>query len=377
MEALCIYIWQHTSWPELKWDGAALNSLLIQCRQKQSYLLGSANMLGFDLKLQPQGLILEKEVLETSAIEGEKLDPSGVRSSVARKLGLPAAGMRSPDRRTDAVVDVLLDAARHFDQPLSEKRLKGWHAALFPLGYSGFHQIVAGDWRKKEMTIVSGPEGRQKLHYQAPPPQNIASEMALFLQWLNNSVNSNSDGLLRAALAHYRFVAVHPFDDGNGRIARALTDMALAQDEEISTRFYSLSYQIMKERDDYYDVLEKCSNGTGNITGWLEWFLGCYMRAVLSSRELINRILVKARFWQEFAETSLNPRQKKVINRLLDVGRGNFEGKLAAGNYRSLAKTSKATASRDLDDLLKKGVLRLMKGGGRSTRYDLVWEIFE
>ncbi len=371
------YIWQHSTWPKLEWDDIALNSLMIECRQKQSFLLGAANMLGFDLKLQAQGLILEKEVLETSAIEGETLDPAGVRSSVARKLGLPAAGIRTPDRTTDAVVEILLDAANHFDKRLSEERLKGWHAALFPGGYSGFHRIDAGKWRTKEMEIVSGPAGRQRIHYKAPPPNNLAAEMNTFLHWLNSGDRSKAVGLTRAALAHYWFVAIHPFDDGNGRIARALTDMTLAQDEGISTRFYSLSNQIMKERDDYYAVLEKCSAGTGDITGWQEWFLGCFKRAVVSSQGLMNRVLVKARFWQEFAETDLNPRQKKVINRLLDVGKGNFEGKLAARNYRSLAKASKATASRDLDDLLKKGVLKLMKGGGRSTRYDLIWEKFE
>jgi Fic family protein len=274
-------------------------------------------------------------------------------------------------------VEVLLDAGKHFDKRLSEDRLKGWHAALFPGGYSGFHRIVTGEWRTEEMEIVSGPEGRQRIHYKAPSPNNLVGEMNTFLSWLNDDERSKSDGLTRAGLAHYWFVAIHPFDDGNGRIARALTDMTLAQDEGHSTRFYSMSNQIMKERDDYYDVLEKCSNGAGDITEWQEWFLGCFKRAVVSSQELINRVLVKARFWQEFAETDLNPRQKKVINRLLDAGKGNFEGKLAAMNYRTIAKTTKATASRDLDSLLKKGIFKLMEGGGRNTRYDLVWEKFE
>jgi len=360
----------------MKWDENALRTLLTECRQKQSYLLGAAHILGFDLQLQAQGIILEKEVLETSAIEGELLDPAGVRSSVARKLGLPAAGMRMPDQKTDAVVEILLDAAQHYNTFLSEERLKRWHAALFPDGYSGFHQIAAGQWRTEEMEIVSGPEGRQKIHYKAPPPGNLAAEMNTFLTWLNNTPAVKVDGLTRAALAHYWFVAIHPFDDGNGRIARALTDMTLAQDETLSTRFYSLSNQIMKERDDYYAVLEKCSNGTGDITQWQEWFLGCFQRAVISSQELINRVLVKARFWQEFAATELNPRQKKVIGKLLDAGEGNFEGNLAARNYRTLAKTTKATASRDLEDLLQKGVLQRLAGGGRSTRYDLVWKRF-
>ena len=371
------FIWQHSNWPNLFWDKQAIASLVTKSRQKQSFLLGAANMLGFDLKLQAQGVILEKEVIETAAIEGETLNPESVRSSVARQLGLPTAGMRAPDRKTNGIVEVLLDAAKHFNKPLSEERLKGWHAALFPDGYSGIHRIVTGDWRKGKMEIVSGPEGRQRVHYKAPPPDVIAKEMKIFLHWLNTNNSSQDDGLTRAALAHYWFAAIHPFDDGNGRIARALTDMALAQDENTSIRFYSLSNQIMKERDDYYDVLERCSNGSGDITRWQEWFLGCFERAVISSQELINRVLVKARFWQEFAETDLNSRQKKVLNSLLDIGKGNFEGNLAARNYRSLAKTTKATASRDLDDLLKKGVLRLLDGAGRSTRYDLVWEKFE
>ncbi len=334
-------------------------------------------MLGFDLKLQAQGIILEQEVLETAAIEGEKLDPESVRSSVAHHLGLPTAGLRSTDHKTNGLVEVLLDAAGHYDKPLNEDRLKRWHVALFPDGYSGFQQIITGDWRHEMMEVISGPEGRQKVHYQAPPPDAVAGEMKIFLQWLNMNTGKNHDGLTRAALVHFWFVGIHPFDDGNGRIARALTDMALAQDEKISTRFYSLSNQIIKERHDYYNVLEKCQKGTGDISQWQEWFLGCFERAVTSSQQLINRVLIKARFWQEFAETELNARQKKVINRLLDTGKGNFSGNLAAQNYRSLAKTTKATASRDIDDLLKKGVLRLVGGAGRSTRYDLTWERFE
>lgn len=371
------YIWQHPTWPNLTWDETSLNSLLSECRKKQGYLLGAASSLGFQLKLQAQGVILEKEVLETSAIEGEVLDPAGVRSSVARKLGLPSIGMPSSDRKTEAIVQVLLDAAEHFNKPLSEERLKRWHSTLFPDGYSGFHKIIAGDWRSEEMEIVSGPAGRQKVHYKAPLPTALAYEMATYLTWLNSISNRKAAGLTRAALAHYWFVAIHPFDDGNGRIARAITDMTLAQDEGFATRFYSLSNQIMKERDDYYKVLERCSSGSGDITEWQEWFLGCFQRAIASSHELINRVLVKARFWQEFADTELHPRQKKVITKLLDAGKDNFAGNLAARNYRSLAKATKATASRDLEDLLKKGVLKRLEGGGRSTRYDLAWERFE
>ncbi len=371
------YIWQYAAWPHLSWDSQALASLLLQCRREQGFLLGSANMLGFDLKLQAQGVILENEVLQTAAIEGEILNPDRVRSSVARRLGLPTGGMQPSDRRTDGLVEILLDAARHYNKHCSAERLKGWQAALFPDGYSGFHRIICGDWRQEEMEIVSGPEGRQRVHYRAPPPASVAGEMERFLCWLNNPGQEKEDGLTRAALAHYLFAVIHPFDDGNGRIARALTDMVLARDENTPVRFYSLSSQIMQERDNYYRVLEICSNGSGDITAWQEWFLGCFSRAVRSSQEQIERILVKARFWQEFAETDLNARQKKVVNRLLDTGKGRFTGNLAARNYRSLAKTTRATASRDLDDLVKKGVIQMLDGAGRNTRYDLVWERFE
>ncbi len=375
------YIWQHTAWPNLQWDEQALTSLITQCRKKQHFLLGAVSVLGFDLRLQAQGIILEKEVLETSAIEGEQLDPEGVRSSVANKLGLATAGLRPADRKTNATVEVLLDAARHYNSPLSQERLKRWHAALFPDGYSGFHRIVIGSWRQQEMEIVSGPEGRQQVHYKAPPPESMEQEMSSFLHWLNGSLNrsasSNLDGLIRAGLAHYRFVAIHPFDDGNGRIARAITDMALAQDENNATRCYTLSNRIMEDRDAYYTVLEQCSNGTGDVTPWLEWFFQSFAEAVTSSQELINRVLVKAGFWQEFAGTTLNARQTKVINTLLDTGKGNFQGYLAARKYRSLAKTSKASASRDLEDLINKGILKQLQGGGRNTRYDLNWDRFE
>lgn len=255
-------------------------------------------MLGLDFKPQAQEVILEKEVLETAAIEGERLDPESVRSSVAHHLGLSAAGLRSPDHKTNGVVAVLLDAARHYNKPLTEDRLKGWHATLFPDGYSGYYRIVIGDWRQEQMEVVSGPEGKHKIRYKAPPPGNVAAEMETILFWLNTYETTEYDGLLRAALAHFWFICIHPFDDGNGRIARAMTDMTLAQDEKNSTRFYNLSNQIMKKRDDYYAVLEKSSTGSGDITQWQEWFLGCFERAaVTSSQELINRVLVKGRFW--------------------------------------------------------------------------------
>lgn len=371
------YVWEYSKWPKLTWDKEALHETLIECIQKQSFLLGKVEGLGFEFRNQAQGVILEKEVLESAAIEGEKLDPEGVRSSIADHLGLSAAGLRTADHKTSGLVKVLLDAANHYDKPLAKEELKRWHATLFPDGYSDLHEIKTGDWRDDPMKVVSGAEGRHKVHYIAPPPENLDEEMVAFLNWINSEETPSYTGITRAAFIHFWFVCIHPFDDGNGRIARALTDMALAQNEKKASRFYSLSTQIMKEREDYYNALASCSKGKGDITKWQEWFLGCYLRAIDSSQDLIDRILTKSKFWQEFAGVQFNERQAKVLNRLLDVGRGNFEGHLAARNYKSLAHTSKPTATRDLDDLIKKGVLKRLKGGGRSVKYDIFWEKLE
>ena len=371
------YVWEYSKWPKLTWDNIALHETLIEAIKKQHFLLGKVEGLGFEFKNQAKGFILEKEVLETAAIEGEKLDPEGVRSSIAEHLGLPSAGLRTADRKTSGLVKVLLDAADHHNKPLSDEKMKRWHAILFPDGYSDLYEIKTGDWRVGPMKIVSGPEGQHTVHYLAPPPEAVDKEMKVFLNWINDFKASSYTGITRAAFIHFWFVCIHPFDDGNGRIARALTDMALAQDEKEPSRFYSLSTQIMKEREDYYSALSSCSKGKGDITQWQEWFLGCYIRAIDNSQKLIDRILTKSKFWQEFAGIQFNERQAKVLNRLLDVGKGNFEGHLAARNYKSLTHTSKPTATRDLDDLIKKGVLKRLEGGGRSVKYDIFWKKIE
>ncbi len=368
------YIWQCDSWPKLTWDSNALLSLLGQARLVQGNLLGRIKRLGFRLGEEAQADILTEEAIKTAAIEGERLDPQMVRSSVARHLGLQEAGLIPATRSVDGLIDVILEATQKYDKPLSVSRLKGWHAALFPLGYSGLHKIRVGQWRGKEpMHVVSGPIGREKIHFEAPPGKTVETEINRFLHWWALSLKT-TDGILRASLAHFYFVIIHPFEDGNGRIARALTDMALAQDEKLSIRYYSLSSQIMEERNEYYDILEKCSKASNtDVTKWLAWFLECFQRAIQRSDKIIGNILAKADFWQEHAQTELNGRQKKVINRMLDAGPGNFTGGLTTRKYVGIVKTSRATAFREISDMLNKKILRQLSGKGRSVHYDLVW----
>lgn len=368
------YIWQSTKWPHLTWDSDALISLLGQARLTQGSLLARVKRLGFGLGTEARSDILTEEVLKTSAIEGERLDPNMVRSSVARHLGLKAAGLATPTRSVDGLVEVLLDATRGYGKEFSAARLKGWQAALFPTGYSGLHKIRAGRWRGDEpMRVVSGPLGREKVHFEAPPGDVVEGEMKAFLSWWRSSAGG-MDGILRAGLAHFYFVTIHPFEDGNGRIARALTDMALAQDEKIETRYYSLSSQIMKERSEYYDILERCSKtDSTDLTRWLVWFLQCFIRAVRHSDTIIGTVLARSDFWQDHAQDDLNERQKKAINSILEAGPGNFTGGLTTRKYVGMTKTSRATAFREISDLCDKKILRQLSGKGRSVRYDLVW----
>lgn len=366
------YIWQTKEWPKLNWQEAPLLSLLSQARKDQGILLGRVKSLGFDLGGQAEAVVLTEEAIKTSAIEGERLNRDSVRSSVARHLGLPAAGLAKDTRSVDGLVEVLLDATRGYEKPLTSERLKSWQAAFFPTGYSGFSKIRVGKWRDSEpMRVVSGPVGREKVHYEAPPGKKVEKEMKQFISWWGASLKSE-DGLLRAAVAHFYFVTIHPFEDGNGRIARALTDMALAQDENLGTRFYSLSSQIMEERDDYYRVLENCSKGN-NITDWLVWFFGCYVRAVRGAEKVIADVLAKADFWHQHNQTEMSERQRKVVNRLLDAGKGGFQGGLTTRKYVSMAKVSRATAFREISELLEKGILRQNPAKGRSVNYDLNW----
>lgn len=369
------FIWQNKDWTDFRWQSDALLPLLGKARQTQGKILARVKTLGFNLTHEAQAEILTEEAVKTSAIEGEVLNRDSVRSSVARHLGLPsaacgAAGGRA-ERHVDGLVEILLDATKNYDKSLTAKKLKGWQAALFPTGYSGLHKIRAGEWRNGDVQVVSGPVGRERVHFQAPPNEKIDEEIKNFLAWWNKN-SGNTEGFLRAAIAHFWFVTIHPFEDGNGRITRALTDMALAQDEKLQVRFYSLSSRIMEERNAYYDVLEKCSKGGSDITAWLEWFLGCLIRAMEKSETIIGKVLAKAEFWQRHSQTTMNERQRKVVNRLLDAGEGQFQGGLTTRKYVSLTKTSRATAFREISDLVEKKILvQDQKCKGRSVSYDL------
>ena len=363
------YVWQKPGWPEFRWDSGALLKPLGQARQYQGRLFYEADYLG----LERQADVLTEEAFMTAAIEGEKLDTDAIRSSVARRLGLPSAGLPPVERHVDGLVEMLVDATDNYMEPLTRERLKGWHAALFPTGYSGIKKITVGKFRSADepMRVVSGPVGKEKVHYEAPPSEKVEMEMKRFLAWWKTPVKL--DGLLRAALAHFWFVSIHPFEDGNGRIARAISDMALAQDERTGRRLYSMSAQIKSEVMEYYDVLEHTQKGDGDITEWLVWFMNCLEGAIKHSMDEVGLAVLKARFWQHNAGETINARQKKVINRLLDVGPEGFEGGLTNRKYKGMTKVSPETAKRDIADLMKKGVLVRRAAGGRSISYDLVW----
>jgi len=369
-------LWQLKQWPTLRWNGAALLPRISQARLAQGKLLTKVDNLGFKLSREAQATILTEEAVTTSAIEGERLNRDSVRSSVARHLGLPTAGLAPANRSVDGLVEVLLDATQHYEAPLTAARLKRWHAALFPTGYSGLRKIRTGQWRGSEQTmqVVSGAVGRERVHYEAPPGNRVEQEMEQFLSWWKASA-AREDGLLRAGLAHLHFVTVHPFEDGNGRIARALTEMALAQDEHLPTRYYSLSSQIMEERNAYYRMLEASQKGGGDVTAWLQWYLECYSRAVERAGRLLAAVLAKATFWQRHSQVDLNARQRKVLNRLLNAGTGGFHGGLTTRKYVSLAKVSRATAFREISDLLEKGLLTQHPARGRSVSYEVKWRV--
>ena len=368
------YVWQHSNWPKLTWQSEVLLPAISKARLAQGKLLTKVTCLGFKYSQEACADILTEEVIKTSAIEGEKLNRESVRSSVARHLGLPAAGLPTVNRAVDGLVEVLLEATQKYDKPLTAIRLKRWQAGLFPTGWSGLLKIHVGKWRPLgvPMRVVSGPLGREKIHYEAPGAEKVEREIKQFLSWWVSS-QGKEDGLLRSGLAHFYFVTIHPFEDGNGRIARALTDMALAQDEKLSTRFYSLSSQIMEERKNYYDVLEECQKGSGDITSWLKWYLECYTHAVEKAEKLIADVLAKARFWQDHGQVTINERQRKIINRLLDAGKDGFQGGLTTRKYVSMAKVSRATAFREISDLVEKDILIENPARGRSVSYNLRW----
>jgi Fic family protein len=369
------YIWQKSKWPELTWRTDEFLSLHGKVRYHQGAFLEKINSLGFDLSQSAHAGIMVEDVIKTSAIEGEKFNTDAVRSSVCRKLGLPNEGPQHQDQRVEGVVDVLHDATLHYKNPLTAKRLWGWQAALFPTGYSGLAPITIGQWRRDlegPMQVISGPYGREKVHFEGPPSAILDQEMQRFFSWFNN--DREIDGILKAALAHLWYVTIHPLDDGNGRIARAITDMSLAIDEDNCQRFYSLSSQMMSDRANYYEVLKQTQKGDLDITDWLIWFLKTMDAAISSSEKRLGDTMAKVHFWNYFSQTNFNKRQEKVLNRLLDAGPKGFEGGLKNKKYVGMAHTSRATAQRELADLIEKGALIQLPGGGRSTSYGIDWE---
>jgi Fic family protein len=368
---MATYIYQLADWPRFHWRDDKLAALLAEVRHRQGRLLGRMEGMGFQLQTEAMLHSLTEEVLKSSEIEGEILDKDQVRSSIARRLGLDVAGLVPVDRDVEGVVEMMLDATQRYRDRLTEDRLFGWHAALFPTGRSGLTRIRTGTWRddaQGPMQVVSGPIGREKVHYQAPPAQKLAREMKAFLKWFD--AEQAIDPVLKAGVAHLWFVTIHPFEDGNGRIARAIADMALARSEGTQQRFYSMSSQIRVERNAYYTMLESTQKGQLDITGWLRWFLGCLNRAFDNADEVLGSVMSKARFWERFGDTPINERQRKVINRVLN----GFEGKLTSSKYAKLTKTSQDTAGRDIADLIEKGILARDEGGGRSTSYSLAAE---
>ncbi|MDR1679911.1 MAG: Fic family protein [Prevotellaceae bacterium] len=360
-----MYLYQQDNWTDFRWNNENLLPLLGRVRHLQGRLLGQMEHLGFPLQEEAVLMTLTLDVLKSSEIEGEMLNKEQVRSSIARRLGLEQSGLVNSSRNVDGVVEMMLDATQRYAMPLTEERLFGWHNALFPTGFSAAYKIEVAKYRSGEMQVVSGAMGREKVHYEAPKPELVEAEMNRFLQWFNHE--QSIDPVIKAAIAHLCFVTIHPFDDGNGRIARAITDLQLARSDNSSQRFYSMSNQILTERKKYYDALEKAQHGDSDITAWLEWFLSCLERALQNSEEVLKAVLFKAKFWDEHRETALNPRQRQIINKLLD----GFDGKLTSSKWAKIAKTSSDTALRDIQDLITKGILQKEAQGGRSTSYEL------
>jgi len=363
-----IYIWQAGDWPKWRYDLAALAGPLTEVSHAQGRLMGRLADVGMALRDQASLAALTEDVIKTSEIEGEKLNVESVRSSIARRLGVDIGALAAVDRRVEGVVEMVLDATANRAAPVTRERLFGWHAALFPSGYSGLARIKVGAWRDDAsgpMQVVSGAVGRQRVHFEAPPADSLETETGRFLEWVNGA--SNGPPLIKAGLGHLWFVTLHPFDDGNGRIARAIGDLLLARADGSPQRFYSLSAQIQRERKAYYDILERTQIGTLDVTEWLAWFLDALHRAVDQAQHTLDAVLAKTRFWQRFAGTPMNARQVKLLNRLLD----GFEGKLTSSKWAAIANCSPDTALRDITELLALGVLRKSPAGGRSTSYEL------
>lgn len=365
-----MYIYQYKDWPRFTWDEAKLLPQLIEIRHRQGRLLGRMEALGFQLREEAVLQTMTLEIIKTSEIEGEKLDTEQVRSSVARKLGMDVAGLILADRNVEGIVDMIMDATQRYKEELNDERLFGWHSALFPIGRSGMYKIVVGNWRDNKpdspMQVVSGTFGKEKVHFQAPDGDKVANEMEAFFTWFNSEFTL--DPVLKSAITHLWFVTIHPFDNGNGRIARTIADMQLARADGTSQRFYSMSAQISQERNAYYKILEKTQKGRLDITEWIEWFLGCLDRSIIASDQILARVMHKARFWEYLATKNLNDRQRLMIKKMLD----GFDGKMQSSKWAKITKASQDTAARDIQNLIEQGVLEKEEGGGRSTSYRLI-----
>ncbi|MBS4041201.1 MAG: Fic family protein [Flavobacteriales bacterium] len=359
------YIYQNKNWTDFTWDDKAINAVFGEVRLMQGKIIGQMNAMGFSAKEEATLTTLTLDVVKSSEIEGELLNYDQVRSSIARRLGINTAGLVTSNRHIESIVEMMLDATQRHHLPLTKKRLFGWQAALFPTGYSGPYEIEVGRYRSGEMQVVSGAMGKEKVHYEAIKAELVEAEMEKFLDWYNN--DNLLDPVLKAAIAHFWFIIIHPFDDGNGRIGRAITDMLLARAESSGERFYSMSSQILVERKQYYDILQKVQHSTGDITEWLDWFLHCLKKAMLATENTTQRILRKAEFWKLHEQTLINGRQRLMLNKLLD----GFDGKLQTSKWAKITKTSADTALRDIKDLVEKGILQQTEEVGRNANYKL------
>ncbi|NQW40386.1 MAG: Fic family protein [Cryomorphaceae bacterium] len=359
------YIYQYKNWTSFTWRESDINAIFGEVRYLQGRILGQMNTLGFATKEEATLRTLTLDVIESSAIEGEKLDYDQVRSSIARRLGINIAGLVPANRKVDGVVEMMLDATQNFQKPLTKKRLCGWHSALFPTGHSGMLRIEVARYRTGAMQIVSGAMGRERVHYEAVPGAKVKEEMDHFLKWFNDK--NTIDPVLKSAIAHFWFIIIHPFDDGNGRIARAISDLMLARADGTSERFYSMSSQILVERKKYYETLQRVQHSSGDLTDWLSWFLHCLKKSLVATEQTLQKIMRKNEFWQKHENSELNERQRLVLNKLFD----GLDGKLKSSKWAKIAKCSPDTALRDIKDLMDKQILRQEQAGGRSTNYEL------
>ena len=362
---MAIYMHQLKNWPHLQWDEQAFISLLSEVRNLQGKLMGKIELLGFQLKDEANLETLIQDVIQTSEIEGEILNPESVRSSIATRLGLNYSGIENTDRHVEGIVELMLDATQNTNKILSDERLFGWHAALFPTGRSGIHKIEVANWRTGAMQVVSGGMGRETIHFEAPKTELLSTEMKQFIEWFNKE--KDVEALLKGAIAHLWFVTIHPFDDGNGRIARAITDMQLSKADGVNQRFYSMSTEINKQKKSYYAILERTQKGDLDITEWIIWFLECLKNSILSSNTIVDKVVKKHSFWVKNGSKISNERQQKMLNKLID----HFEGNLTTSKWAKIAKTSPDTALRDITDLVNKGILVKADSGGRSKNHVL------